>query len=392
MKRRQNYKAFSLIDLAVTLLVVSVLATLGIVGYKKTIKKAKNVEAVVAAGTIRTAEIAHELKTKEFVPAENTVQVNDKLGLSLPSKDFAYRVVGVTADNFLILAYRIDENIEEGKFSSDAVVVAMDKNGFVPWESSGGGSGSSSGSGAESSSGSGSGSGSSSAGSSSGGSSSGSSGSSSGDSSGGSGSGDGTTTSSPVVDTGVDLAAAVALLEGTDNGDWGYVIIDQKDINVEYLDMDESIYGLWVSTWYLDFVPDSEYVPNTIYINSDIKNTWSKEAIAAVIVHECLHVDYNYNMTADWADVTATAYGVPLGALNWEENPVTHEDVLLDSIDQEYNAFCREALFWNEVKGENTNEELDFVYSLYDQGGTELYDAVAATYDYLPLYAQGIKG
>ncbi len=199
-RQKTRSSGFSLVEIVIVLVIIGLLAALSIFIYSHFVDKAKSTEVIITAGNIREAEITHKIDKGEYVKADNVQEINDLLSLSINPKNYDYRVVGVSDQNFMVLANKID---------TDKIVIAMNKDGLIHQEygSSGGsssgsgdsGGGSSSGSGdsggGSSSGGSGGGS-SSSSGGSGGGSSSGSGGSSGGGSSGGS-SGSGGTGSLP---------------------------------------------------------------------------------------------------------------------------------------------------------------------------------------------------
>ena len=79
--------------------------------------------------------------------------------------------------------------------------------------------------------------------------------------------------------------------------------------------------------------------------------------------------------------------GVERSELNWSWDSYANEYVLEDSQDQEYNAFVNAVLLWKEIRGSQTNEELDGLAALYDQGGSVLKDEVISRYsEYAPYY------
>lgn len=416
-------EGFTLIEILLVLLMLGIIVTTGIFMYRQSIEKAKSTEAVIAAGDIRTAEVARKIETGNYVAAENTEKVNELLGVGVLSKDFEYRVIGVTDDNFLILAHKVNEDIKAGKFSPESIVVAMDKDGLVNYyPGSGGeigGSGTTGGAGGSSGvTGGGGGGGTGSGGSAGGGGSTGGGGTGSssgtggdkggtgggsgtggdkggtggdegtGGDKGGTGGGDDTGGGGKVAE--VELADALVLLQNSTYGGDYYNLIIEENITLLYADLGENVLGQWVPLWWLDFFPEDKLAPNTIYISSTLRTTWSEEAIATILVHEALHADYNYN-TEEWVAATIARYGVDRSELAWYLDPVTNEMVLGDSIDQEYNCFVQEAMFWKEKRGTESNDELDYILSLYEQGGSELYDAVASAYVSYPLYDKELK-
>ncbi len=188
-RQKTRSSGFSLVEIVIVLVIIGLLAALSIFIYSHFVDKAKSTEVIITAGNIREAEITHKIDKGEYVKADNVQEINDLLSLSINPKNYDYRVVGVSDQNFMVLANKID---------TDKIVIAMNKDGLIHQEygSSGGSSSGSGDSGGGSSSGGSGGGSSSSSGGSGGGSSSGSGGSSGGGSSGGS-SGSGGTGSLP---------------------------------------------------------------------------------------------------------------------------------------------------------------------------------------------------
>lgn len=378
---------FTLIEIIITLVIIGVLTALSI-GYYSHIKdKAKNSEAVITAGNIRSAELANKMAGGSYVAANTTEEINQLLPVGVEPKDYEYRIVGVSDENFLILATKID---------TGEIVVAMDKDGLLHlgggsgspgYPPTGGGSSGSSGGGSGGSGGDTGGIGGGSSGGGSGGTGGGSSG---GSSSGGSGSSSSSETSvGPSATTEVSLLTALSLLQNTTYGDALYDLIIANNIGITYANLGGAL-GLWIPSWWLHLYPEDNVTPNTIYISSDIGTTWSAEAIAAVIVHEANHADYTYN-TEKWVTLTTEHFSIDRSKLNWLSDPVAGGTVLGDSIDQEYNCFVQEALFWNEKRGTQSNEELDFIWNEYNLGGTELYDDVVTAYEGYKPYQKELK-
>lgn len=448
-----NKRSFTLLEIMITVVIISVLAGLSVYFHNWQVERAKSVEALAGINAIRKAEEYTKLQEGTYVGAENTEQVNQVLSLDIVPKYYEYKIVNATEDDFIVIAQRIKSDLEKlaylGTFPSDIEVIAMNKMGnkvstsggysgssvsSSGWGQSGGGSSggsSTSQSSGVSSSGGSSSSGSSSGGSSSGGSSSGNSGgssdssgssSSSGDSGSSSGSSGGSSDSSgsssdsgdsgssgdssdsggeadtggviqPTDDYDAEILALLNILTSTENGDYYYHLILENDVSVEYVALGASYLGLEIPSWWLDVTSCPDILPdceaNTIYLSSSLKESWSAEAIAAVLVHEAVHADYDHNVS-ERAEETASRLGVDIEDLSWYPDPVSGSDVLLDSQDQEYIAFRQEILLWREIKGAQANDELDYEQYLYEQdedGGSYLKEAIAAVYTnppYLP--------
>ncbi len=380
--------------------VVAILASLAVVAYFRVTSKAENTEALNNLAAVRKAQVSEFAETGTYVNATDTEEINKLLpDVDIQDKNFTYKVVNATAEDFAAVAKRVGGDTTGEK----PIEIAMYSDGHVdytysPGSSYGGGYGGSSGG----SSGSGAGA---SGGGSTGGLSGGSTGSSSGSSSGGSSgdSSDGSSDGSSGSDSGggagggfahEPLATIIGLLQGTTNGGYYYNLVNTEGTRLTYENLGSGVLGLYIPTWWLDFYPSDPYIVNTIYINSILDSSWSSAAIATILVHEAVHADYDHNMDAR-AQEMADSLGVDVTELTWLTDPVTGQQVLSDSIQQEYLAFCQEALLWREIRGSETNEELDYVLSLYEsdeQWGTDLlYSAVAQAYAGYPIYELPIQ-
>jgi prepilin-type N-terminal cleavage/methylation domain-containing protein len=348
-------KGFTLTEILLVLLILGILATTAIFMYSKFIEKAKSAEAIIAAGNIRAAEIGHKLATGNYVAAENTEKVDELLGLGVLSKDFEYRVIGVTDDNFLILAHRVNEDINAGKFSPESIVVAMDKDGIVNYPgSSGGGGGTGGGGGGTGGGGGGTGGG----------------GGGTGGGGGGTGGGGGIASihhsggdwsyltskggSGALIDAG--LQSAVDLLKNSSSASYAYDLIEDKKITVKLEDLGEGKGAVWIS------------VLNTILVNSSYQNGLAS-AMAALIAHEATHADYSY-FPDFWINTTLSRHP-----------ELTRDQISIpsDSVNQEYDAFCNQMAAWKELKnGFDTNN--DGWLSVYNQGEEYMRDEIKATY------------
>jgi hypothetical protein len=90
---------------------------------------------------------------------------------------------------------------------------------------------------------------------------------------------------------------------------------------------------------------------NTITINEGLKEV-SSNVLAAHLAHEGTHVQWNK----------------------------------ADSIDQEYHAFKAEAEVWDQLKGDETDEQCDGVSNMIAQGEADAKDEIRRLYPDLPLY------
>ncbi|MFA5361649.1 MAG: prepilin-type N-terminal cleavage/methylation domain-containing protein [Candidatus Omnitrophota bacterium] len=375
------HKGFTLIEIVIAAVIISILLGFSLVAYHQYVEKAKRTEAVVTISDIRKAEEFNKEETGNYVAAEDTRAVNQALNLAIVPKYYEYQVVGVTDDNFIVLARRIGSRIEDylatDRLPPDDIVLAMDKSGAVRNDytqyirkgssgSSGGGSG---------------GSGSTSNGAGGGEISGGGTGSGSGSQKGGS-SGDGTEEEAaaavPVAPFySAEISVILHLLQGSDAGDYFYDLIIEKlikvvfeDFSIQYPQLSEGILAFWAGT-----------TDNTIHLNSLLSGESCNEAIAATICHEATHADYSYN-PQKWIDSALEQHS----ELTASDLHITAYP--LNSIDQEYNCFKNSVLLWKELQGAKTDAAMDAEEAIYDQGEEYMKAQIRLTYaaQMLPEY------
>ncbi|MFA5339505.1 MAG: prepilin-type N-terminal cleavage/methylation domain-containing protein [Candidatus Omnitrophota bacterium] len=358
--KRSGIRAFTLVEILIVLAVVGVLFGLIFAFYRSAVDRSKYVEAVATVDSISKAEEINDMNTGEYVAAANTQEVNEKLGLDIESREYNYKVVGVTNDNFIVLAEKILDDINSGDLSSDQAVIARNKSGPIPPESvdtqgdeappgensppGGDSPGGSPGGGAPS-----------------------------GENSpvstpGGGGSpsgGGGIRTIRPRQST---LSSDILnLLDGTIFGQWALDLIANNSIKVVYVNVDD--YGatgslaFWggIESGYLVVGRHNVFVTgNTIFINEHLSALgYPDTAIASIITHEATHADYDYHPQA-WIDATKLAHP-----------ELTDSDIHItqypgDSIDQEYQAFNSSTNTWREIRGADRNTEMDDWITLQD--------------------------
>ena len=382
---RKN-KGFTLLEIIIALIIIGALVTTALVSYKSVVEKSKSAEAVINAGTIRQAEETQKLDKGAYVAAESTQEINERLGLDIKPKYYEYKVVGVTDDDFIVIAQRIGEEIKAGELSSASTILAMNKSGVVSSGYGGylgtGGTGTAGGIGGAGTGSTGGLGGISGGSGGTGGSSGGTSG--TGSSGGGSSGGGGSTT--PVYNT--ELADALNVLKSSQVGIYFYNLIQEKNISVVYENLNSlgtNVAGLYVPTWWFHLYPQGSLpgkTPNTFYVDISLKTKWSATAVATVLIHELTHADYNHN-TEKWVAETTARLSVGRDDLNWAWDAVDSQMVLLDSQDQEYNAFKQAVLLWDEMHGSEVNNELDDLLAKYNQdkeGGSVLKQEVVSRY------------
>lgn len=136
---RKNKRGFTLLEILITLLVISVLAVLIVPRVMDRVKKAQEAEAVSNLGAIRSAEILTHQLTGQFVAAADEFGISEALGLLIEGKFYKYKIIDATEENFLALAIPLDA------LANWLEEIGINKDGFVSYPFSGGG-GSSSGS------------------------------------------------------------------------------------------------------------------------------------------------------------------------------------------------------------------------------------------------------
>ncbi len=351
--KRTGRKAFTLVEIMIALAVVGVLFGLIFAFYRSAIDKSKYVEAVATVDSIGKAEEINQMNTGEYVAADNTQEVNEKLGLNIESKGYNYKVVGVTNDNFIVLAEKILDDINNGNLSTEPTVIAKNNSGpvapeSVPESTPGAPPGETS---PESPTG-------------------------GGGTPGGGGSPGGNNPEPPVATPAADQtgggssrtlypsqsavsADTINLLDNTIWGQWAYDLIKNDSIKVVYVNMaDYDSTGALAFWWGIyDHVEtinrEKVFVTgNTIFIDySLLPKGYTATAIASIITHEANHADYAYH-PQEYIEATLAAH-----------HELSASDIHIpgNSIDQEYQGFNKAVNVWKEIKSAtDTNDQMDF--------------------------------
>lgn len=148
-------KGFTLLEILITVVIVSVLAAFVIPRMFHQVEKAKEAEATTNLGAIRSAELRLHAITGQFIAAADEAEIRTSLGLVIGGGFYRYSIIDADKNDFLALATPL------GPLSDWLKEFQINKDGFVGY-SPGDGGGSSSGgssSGGSSSGGSGGGSG-----------------------------------------------------------------------------------------------------------------------------------------------------------------------------------------------------------------------------------------
>jgi len=384
-------KAFTILELVMVVIVLSILASLALGYYRYFAEKAKAAEAYAGIGAIKHAEEIYKMESGTYVNAADSGDINAKLFVGIAPKYYEYKVVGATEDNFLVVAKRIGEDlsnyIASGAMPAEFMLLAMDKSGPVSsaslFDAAGSGGGTATGGGGSWGS----------IGNITGWTGAISGGGASGGVTGGSGAGGGIPGYKPggtVTDTGISMTPIVYSADiqnalnkisslGTvfqyfsqsgvtlagDTATYYSDLITEKNINVTYLEMDSNTLGYFSSS------------DNLIAINQSLQNDpgWPTESISAIITHEATHADYFYN-TAKWYNRITTLWPEADGPYYVDPtkliDPVSGG--LYYSITEEYFTNANEAQLWREyqanyagVPGDGINFENDKV-TRYEQG------------------------
>jgi Tfp pilus assembly protein PilE len=392
-------KAFTVVEILLSLAVVGILFGLIFAFYRSSIEKSKYVEAVATVDAISKAEEINQMNTGEYVAAANTQEVNEKLGLDIQPRWYNYKVIGVTKDNFIVLAEKILDDINSGNLSSEPTVIAKNLSGPVSPESVGPTDESSPADGESSSPGGGP--------PSPGGGTPANSNSSETNPGGGNpgGGGGGSRQTIHPKQTAVPTAL-LDLLKDTVSGDWAYDLIHNNSIPVVYVNPDD--YGIsgalawWAGIYdqtFVDVYGNYVFVTgNTIFINQNLLSQgYTESAIASIITHESNHADYQYHGQT-WIDATKAAHPeLTDSEIHISPTPdyylsdTQKQGYPFNSIDQEYQGFDAAVDVWNEIKGADTNAELDYWANLKATGGENaMKTAIRALYGVNPPDAGGL--
>lgn len=381
-------RAFSLIEILLAVTIIAVFFGLIFAFYKNAINKSKYVEAVATVSNIAKTEEIVKLETGEYVAAENTQEVNERLGLNIEPRWFNYKVIGVTNDNFIVLAERIRDDIESGELVGDDIVVARDNSGPIapetvnqsPPPELGGDNGDGTPPGSSSPDG----------------------GPGGGSPSGGAGddtSPSGATDDSDNNQTGggsddearrpeqADVPSALLdyLNQAPLAADLLGLITD-KNINIVYVNgedynEDSDTIAFWFG---IDdgYTVDSDgnlvlVTGNTIFVNENATSGYSDQALASLIAHEATHADYDYN-TQEWIDATLAAH---------PELTTADIHAPANSIDQEYNCDAAMLELWSVIR-DGPNTALDTYQDHFEDGEEDFKDWLQTfeAYAALPLY------
>ena len=94
-----HYRAFTLLEIIVVVIIVGILASLGIANYSGTKEKAIGKEAIANLKMVAAAEKVYRLETGSYYPADGSTissltTINSDLKLSLTDRNWVYSIVG----------------------------------------------------------------------------------------------------------------------------------------------------------------------------------------------------------------------------------------------------------------------------------------------------------
>jgi Tfp pilus assembly protein PilE len=394
----KNRKSFTLLELLIGLCILAILITMSLLGYRYYMNKAKTTEAIVAVSQISKAEELLKMQNGTYVAADNTQQVNERLGMNISPKNFEYRVVGISDDNFIVIAQKIGLDISENMVPEPSALIVMDRSGPMTGGYQSYIGGESGVTGGQLMGGPGSDGGSRSGGSGSGGE--GSSGGGAGGTSGGqrsSGGWYGAVMHYYNVDPNTAVERLVALTSvlsdaggnALDTGKYYYDLIKDNNIIILETAFDEPDPDyMTAAAW--------DYTKNTIYVNSRLRTlpNWTEAAVASVILHEAVHADFDYS-SAKWADRITEQWGSEEGFTAAELykpdiTTICNEagDCVTNSLYytqiQEYFTHSIQSAAWLEMKGDIINQNLDDIAAHYQSGEADLRNYIAG----IPAYAR----
>jgi Tfp pilus assembly protein PilE len=92
MPIKRNRLGMTLMEMIIVVVLIGILATVGAVGYRKTVEQARQKEARSMLRLIQHAEEVRRLEMNTYVACADTAACNTALHLDLPAGDWAYSV------------------------------------------------------------------------------------------------------------------------------------------------------------------------------------------------------------------------------------------------------------------------------------------------------------
>ena len=123
-------KGFTLLELIVVLIVLSVLIAIALPQYTAFVERGRALEAINALGSIKTAEEANRISgtANSYNAATADGDVNANLGLSIPNASWSYTVTAATGVSFTATATKkIAPNL------GNTVILTYTSAGVTSW-------------------------------------------------------------------------------------------------------------------------------------------------------------------------------------------------------------------------------------------------------------------
>jgi len=146
--RNLSEKGFTLVEVFLAIIIISVLAVLIVPKVVGQVKKAQKAEAIHNLGAIRSAELLLQNLSGKFVAAADALSIQSVLGLSVTGNFYDYKIIEASEENFLGIATPV------GPLANWLDEIKIDKDGLIDFVASSSGSGNRSGDGSNSSDGS----------------------------------------------------------------------------------------------------------------------------------------------------------------------------------------------------------------------------------------------
>jgi len=107
----RSLAGFTVLEITIIVVVVAILASLAVVAYFRVTSKAENTEALNNLAAVRKAQVSEFAETGSYVNATDTAEINRLLPeADIQDKNFTYKVVNATAEDFAAVAERVGED------------------------------------------------------------------------------------------------------------------------------------------------------------------------------------------------------------------------------------------------------------------------------------------
>jgi Tfp pilus assembly protein PilE len=124
----RSLTGFTVLEITIIVVVAAVLASLAVVAYFRVTSKAQDTEALNNLAAVRQAQVSEFAETGSYVNATDTAEINRLLPeADIQDKNFTYKVVNATAEDFAAVAARVGEDATGEK----PIEIAMYSDGHV---------------------------------------------------------------------------------------------------------------------------------------------------------------------------------------------------------------------------------------------------------------------